>query len=70
MSKILVIDDDKAINELIKVNLKLSGYDVIQAFDGIEGFALAKQEIPNLVILDVENIIMYHVSIKAKDLIN
>lgn len=53
MSKILVIDDDNAINELIKVNLKLSGYSVIQAFDGIEGFALAKQEKPNLVILDV-----------------
>ena len=53
MSKILVVDDDRAINELIKVNLKLYGYDVIQAFDGVEGFALAKQEIPNLVILDV-----------------
>ena len=53
MSKILVVDDDKAINELIKVNLKLNGYNVIQAYDGIEGFALAKQELPNLVILDV-----------------
>ncbi len=53
MSKILVVDDDSAINELIKVNLKLSGYTVIQAFDGVEGFALAKQELPNLAILDV-----------------
>lgn len=53
MSKILVVDDDRAINELIKVNLKLSGYSVIQAFDGVEGFALAKQEQPNLAILDV-----------------
>lgn len=53
MSKILVIDDDKAINELIKVNLKLSGYEVVQAFDGIEGFALAKQELPNLAVIDV-----------------
>lgn len=53
MSKILVVDDDRAINELIKVNLKLSGYEVVQAFDGIEGFALAKQEMPNMVILDV-----------------
>ncbi len=53
MSKILVVDDDRAINELIKVNLKLAGYDVVQAFDGIEGFALAKQELPNLAILDV-----------------
>ncbi|MBR1680322.1 response regulator transcription factor [bacterium] len=53
MSKILVVDDDRAINELIKVNLKLSGYEVVQAFDGVEGFALAKQEMPNLAILDV-----------------
>lgn len=53
MNKILVIDDDRAINELIKVNLKLIAYDVIQAYDGIEGFALAKQELPNLIVLDV-----------------
>ena len=53
MSKILVVDDDRAINELIKVNLKLAGYDVIQAFDGTQGFALAKQELPNMLILDV-----------------
>lgn len=51
--KILVIDDDLAINELIKVNLTLAGYSVIQAFDGIKGFALAKQELPSLIILDV-----------------
>ena len=50
--KILVVDDDTAINELIKVNLELNGYDVIQAYDGIEGFALAKQEVPNAIILD------------------
>ena len=53
MSKILVVDDDRAINELIKVNLKLAGYDVIQAFDGTQGSALAKQELPNMLILDV-----------------
>lgn len=53
MARILVVDDDKAINELIKVNLELHGYDVIQAYNGIEGFALAKQEYPELVILDV-----------------
>lgn len=53
MNKILVIDDDNAINELIKINLELSGYKVIQALDGIKGFALAKQELPNAVVLDV-----------------
>ena len=53
MSKILVIDDDNAINELIKVNLELEGHKVIQAFNGVTGFALCKQELPSLVILDV-----------------
>lgn len=53
MNKILVIDDDIAINELIKVNLELSGYKVLQAYDGTTGFALCKQEIPSLVVLDV-----------------
>ena len=53
MNKILVIDDDAAINELIKINLQLFGYDVITAPDGIKGFALVKQEKPDLVILDV-----------------
>ncbi len=52
-NKILVIDDDLAINELIKVNLELAGYKVIHAFDGIKGFALVKQELPCLVVLDV-----------------
>ena len=53
MSKVLVIDDDNAINELIKINLELEGHTVIQAFDGIKGFALCKQELPALVVLDV-----------------
>lgn len=53
IKKILVIDDDISINELIKINLELSGYTVVQAFDGTNGFALAKQELPNAVVLDV-----------------
>ena len=53
MAKILVVDDDLAINELIKVNLELSGYSVISALDGNKGYALAKQEQPDLIVLDV-----------------
>ena len=53
MTKIVVIDDDIAINELIKVNLELQGYEVFQAYKGTEGFALVKQEQPALVVLDV-----------------
>lgn len=53
MNKILVIEDDSTINELIKINLELAGYSVIQALDGVKGFALAKQELPNAIILDL-----------------
>ena len=51
--KILVIDDDKAICELIKINMELAGYQVFVANDGEIGFALAKQELPKVIILDV-----------------
>lgn len=53
MKKILIIDDDQSINELIKINLELCGYEVIQAYNGTIGYALAKQETPSLIILDV-----------------
>lgn len=53
MAKILVIDDDLAINELIRVNLELAYYTVISAYDGNKGYALAKQEEPDLIVLDV-----------------
>ena len=53
MNKILVIDDDAAICELIKVNLELCGYNCIYSTNPVQGFALVKQEKPNLVVLDV-----------------
>ena len=53
MNKILIIDDDSAICELIKVNLELMGYECIYSTNPIQGFALVKQETPSLIILDV-----------------
>ena len=53
MGKILVIDDDESILELVKINLELMGHDILTAPDGIKGFALVKQELPDLVVLDV-----------------
>ncbi len=53
MNKILIIDDDSAICELIKVNLELLGYNCEYSTDPVRGFALVKQEEPVLVILDV-----------------
>ena len=53
MSKILVIDDDQSICELIKINLELAGHNCIYCTDPIKGYALIKQEMPDLLILDV-----------------
>ena len=53
MPRILVIDDDPAISELVAVNLEMAGYDVSQAPDGIKGQALALQLMPDLIMLDL-----------------
>ena len=53
MPRILVIDDDAAISELVAVNLEMAGYDVSQAEDGIKGQALALQLQPDLIMLDL-----------------
>jgi DNA-binding response OmpR family regulator len=51
--KILVVDDDPAIRELLSVNLLARGFDVRSAGDGRESMELLKMELPQLVILDV-----------------
>ena len=53
MAKIVVVDDDLAIQTLIRVNLEMQGHAVKTASDGIEGYAVVQQEQPDLVILDV-----------------
>jgi two-component system response regulator RpaA len=53
MPRILVIDDDPAIAELVAVNLEMAGYDVSQADDGVKGQALALQLLPDLIMLDL-----------------
>ncbi|MDJ0625132.1 MAG: response regulator transcription factor [Candidatus Caenarcaniphilales bacterium] len=51
--KILVIDDDPSILELIKINLEIQNYKVVIAEDAIKGIALNNQENPDLIILDL-----------------
>jgi two-component system response regulator RpaA len=53
MPRILVIDDDAAIADLVSINLEMAGYDVNQAEDGIKGQALAVQLQPDLIMLDL-----------------
>ena len=50
--KILIIDDEIHIVELIKFNLENSGYEVDVSYDGLDGYLKIKQDKPNLVLLD------------------
>jgi CheY-like chemotaxis protein len=50
---VLVIDDERAIRLLCRVNLAASGMEVLEAADGREGIELARRERPDLVLLDV-----------------
>ncbi|WP_240837121.1 response regulator transcription factor [Acidaminobacter sp. JC074] len=52
MSKILIIEDDLAISDLLKMNLDMYGFDSKQAFDGLEGLEMMSQK-PDLVVLDM-----------------
>lgn len=51
--RILVVDDERNIVELIKYNLEKEGYEVICAYDGIEAVNVARQDRPDLIILDI-----------------
>jgi len=52
-TKILVIDDDLAIIELMSMLLKTHGFDVITTNSGAEGVKLVKEKNPSVVILDL-----------------
>jgi two-component system, OmpR family, alkaline phosphatase synthesis response regulator PhoP len=51
--KVLVVDDEESILELLKYNLEKQGYDVRTAAEGAEAVTVAKKFLPDLVLLDV-----------------
>ncbi len=53
MKKILVVDDETSIRELVSMLLKREGYEVISAVDGKSGFEILKTNKPDLIILDL-----------------
>jgi DNA-binding response OmpR family regulator len=50
--KILIADDDKSIHDLLTEALRTDEYDIIHAYDGKETLQRAKDELPDLVVLD------------------
>lgn len=53
MTRILAVDDDPSIIKLLEIKLKRSGYEVISAVNGEEGYARTVEERPDLVLLDI-----------------
>lgn len=53
MKKILVVDDEKPISDIIKFNLEKEGYEIVTAFDGGEALEKVEEESPDLIVLDV-----------------
>ncbi|NPA67142.1 MAG: response regulator transcription factor [Chlorobi bacterium] len=51
--KILIIDDEKDVREILKFNISNAGYKVYTAKDGLEGLKTAEEKKPHLIILDV-----------------
>ena len=51
--KILIVEDEKNIVDILRFNLQREGYDTLEAYDGAAGLELARTENPDLVLLDV-----------------
>ncbi|MEI8011111.1 MAG: response regulator [Candidatus Omnitrophota bacterium] len=51
--KILIVDDEKDMSDILTLRLEANGYQVIKAYDGQEGLEMAHRENPDLMILDL-----------------
>jgi two-component system, OmpR family, phosphate regulon response regulator PhoB len=53
MQKILIVEDERDIADLIGFNLQRAGYEVLKAHDGIAGTEIALRDRPDLIVLDI-----------------
>jgi DNA-binding response OmpR family regulator len=51
--KVLIVEDEREISHILRLRLEASGYEVIQAFDGEEGYEKAVSQEPDIVLLDL-----------------
>jgi len=52
-STVLLIEDEKLLSKAIKKKLEKNGFDVLEAYDGGEGLAVALEKHPDLILLDI-----------------
>ena len=50
---ILTVDDSKTMRNMLKLALDAVGFNVVQAEDGIEGLAVLKRDLPDVVVTDI-----------------
>ena len=53
MSKILVVDDEEDVLDVLRLVLAKSGYEVLTATSGMEGLTQAESQLPDLILLDI-----------------
>jgi DNA-binding response OmpR family regulator len=50
---VLIVDDDEAVRDLLRICLKIEGYNVMTASDGLQALTLLRRRKPDLVVLDI-----------------
>lgn len=58
MAKILLVEDNEMNRDMLSRRLARKGYEVVVALDGAEGVAMARSEIPDLILMDMSLPIM------------
>jgi two-component system phosphate regulon response regulator PhoB len=53
VSKVLIIEDDRSLVDVLAYNLRQAGYEVTAAYDGMDGLSQAQLKMPDLVVLDL-----------------
>ena len=53
MKKVLIVDDEEEIREILRMNLELAGYECIEADDGEKAVQILENESPEIILLDV-----------------
>jgi len=52
-TKVLLVEDEESIRKFVKINLEREGYDILEAGSGEEGIEIARNEEPDIVVLDI-----------------
>jgi DNA-binding response OmpR family regulator len=51
--RVLLVEDDESVRQLVRVTLEMNDYDVVEAKDGLEGLLLLEMHRPDAVVLDL-----------------